>query len=732
MDEKELSLEKFPGTIRIFHMQDEEAANNNEYWHPITSAEAVFVNPELVDMFKSNNSLGVMVELYEKIRALTETHIETLERLEQFEKEKNATDLAISNLKQQVSELENLKIRTVRKSQLSVLSLGPNDIVYCQETNALYVGSNPKKEGNAKPINTFSSIYLVSPNGKKHSFSIGDDGILLVDGKQIQGGSGEDNPTIPDEPISAYDGLLIVQVYGGGNGAGASYHFVELYNNTKETIDLSSLSLFGSYYKNGVITPWQHYQLSGSIPPKHSFLIQGIPSTGEVTYTLPEGDYKCNLKLDKGMKVFLIETSDPEYLTGIANPFNYEGNKVEGYIDGFGCSGNSATAPVYAGDTLVSPGTGETIDGFEGEAPCGGDYGPSTMDSFQTGGNSKQNALRRRSLVDTDNNARDFEIVRYANYYSDPVIKLKVPRRLADGEWEFNGHVELRDYFILHVSDSQADTEAGFNLYQNTLKAAIAANKPDIVLHTGDCIEDTGNNVNNWTWFKTKSSQELGDIPLYTAKGNNDLNYDGQFTYENADPNNANAYYFVRNNVLHLCLDSEGDIPEQITYAEQILNTVSAKWKIVFMHRAPYTAIKENTIGLATIFEKYNVDLVLTGHKHMYMRSYRIKDDQVSTTGPIYIMGAPTGIKESSTHSMQSWMEVLLPVEGPSFNTIEVKDNELFVKAYKYVSNQIYEIDSCSITKVYEPSTNGNYIIDSNGDYIVDSDGGRIIFEPYT
>ena len=706
--------------------------DNNEYLHPVTSAEAVFVNHEITQLFKSNNSLGVMIELFEYIQALNDTHTETLKRLEQFEAEKSKTDAVLAQLRERVNELENLKIRNVRKSQLETLALGSNDIVYCAETNSLYIGSFPKVEGNAKPINTFNSIYISSPNGLRHQLTVSDDGTLMLNGKQIQGGTSEEGgegtePSLPPEEKSPYDGLLIVQVYGGGSGAGASYHFVELYNNTENTIDLSALSLFGAYYKTDTVTPWQHYQLEGKVPPKHSFLIQGVASTGECTYTVPSGDYQCALKLNKGMKVFLIETSDPEYLTNIPNPFNHNGSKVKGYVDGFGCSGNSATAPIYAGGSLITPGTGEIIDGFEGEAPCGGDYGESTMDSFKTGGNSKQNALRRRSLIDTDNNARDFEIVRYANYYTDPVIPLKVPRRLADGPWEFNGHVELRNYTILHVSDSQADTEGGFNLYQSALKAALDKYTPNLVIHTGDCIENTGNNTNNWIWFKNKSSEVLGSTPMYTVKGNNDLNYDGQFTYSNTDPNNANAYSFEEENILYLFLDSEGDITEQATYAEGVLSSSSAKWKIVSIHRAPYTAIQENTIEMATIFERYGVDLVLTGHKHMYMRSYRMTNGTPSQSGPYYVMSGPTGIKGTSSHSKQPWMEILLPTAGPAFNTIEVLDNELKVSAYVYVNNNISSIDSFTINKV--SSGNGNYIIDSDGSYIIDSDGSRILYE---
>jgi len=63
-------------------------------------------------------------------------------------------------------------------------------------------------------------------------------------------------------------------------------------------------------------------------------------------------------------------------------------------------------------------------------------------------------------------------------------------------------------------------------------------------------------------------------------------------------------------------------------------------WKIVVQHHPYYTAnanlndeIRAETMRqyILPVLEKYGVDLVLCGHQHSYMRTYPMKDGEVST-----------------------------------------------------------------------------------------------------
>jgi 3',5'-cyclic AMP phosphodiesterase CpdA len=79
--------------------------------------------------------------------------------------------------------------------------------------------------------------------------------------------------------------------------------------------------------------------------------------------------------------------------------------------------------------------------------------------------------------------------------------------------------------------------------------------------------------------------------------------------------------------VLIVGLDSnEPDDPEQRAFLEQTLRGTDAKWRIVALHHPPYSAGYQGSSKhvrdvFAPIFEKYHVQLVLSGHEHDYQRS---------------------------------------------------------------------------------------------------------------
>ncbi|RYU97157.1 metallophosphoesterase [Emticicia agri] len=109
---------------------------------------------------------------------------------------------------------------------------------------------------------------------------------------------------------------------------------------------------------------------------------------------------------------------------------------------------------------------------------------------------------------------------------------------------------------------------------------------------------------------------------------------------------NTKAYYsYDYGNVHIIALDSDGfdngkrvyePQSPQYQWLKQDLATNKAMWTIVMFHHPPYTKrshdsdaepelqyIRENLVPL---FDQYKVDLVLTGHSHIYERSYLMKN----------------------------------------------------------------------------------------------------------
>ena len=316
-----------------------------------------------------------------------------------------------------MAKKSSMQIKRGYKINLPLLKDG--QLAYCKDAKELWIGNNGVNEqimGNSSGNVTAEFIQLVSPNGTSFKLTINDNGELNI----TKVDSETEEPTVPE--VVDYTGLILNQIYGGGKDAACSHHFVELYNKSDKAINLEGVSLYGATYK---APAWQHVKLSGTIPPKCSYLVRGVASTNSIV-PIDNYDLTCTLKLDKGMKVFLIASTDPNYLDGIVNPWNYDGafHQVEGYIDGFGCHGNSG----LIGDSLT-----DTIDGFETEAPGGGDPGTTVVGC---GGNSKQTSMRRKNFVDTDVNSEDFEALRYANFNIDETLKDKQPRWVAYGPWE--------------------------------------------------------------------------------------------------------------------------------------------------------------------------------------------------------------------------------------------------------------------------------------------------------
>ena len=82
-----------------------------------------------------------------------------------------------------------------------------------------------------------------------------------------------------------------------------------------------------------------------------------------------------------------------------------------------------------------------------------------------------------------------------------------------------------------------------------------------------------------------------------------------------------------RSGVLIVGLDSNRpDDPDQLAWLERTLRDTGAAWKIVALHHPPYSAGYQgsNTVArdaFTPLFERYGVQLVLSGHDHDYQRS---------------------------------------------------------------------------------------------------------------
>ncbi|HET7722290.1 MAG TPA: metallophosphoesterase, partial [Acidimicrobiales bacterium] len=91
--------------------------------------------------------------------------------------------------------------------------------------------------------------------------------------------------------------------------------------------------------------------------------------------------------------------------------------------------------------------------------------------------------------------------------------------------------------------------------------------------------------------------------------------------------------------ILLIGLDSnEPDNPEQLAWLEQTLRDTTATWRIVAVHHPPYSAGYQGSseatrAAFTPLFQRYGVQLVLSGHDHDYQRSKLIGGVTYVVTG---------------------------------------------------------------------------------------------------
>jgi len=200
------------------------------------------------------------------------------------------------------------------------------------------------------------------------------------------------------------------------------------------------------------------------------------------------------------------------------------------------------------------------------------------------------------------------------------------------------------------------DNRGGGNEYE-TITRRMMEHQPAFVVNTGDMIGAT--NKKQWAYFREKSKAVT--VPYFLAVGNHDA-YDEEsetlYKKEVDLPGNELYYSFVVSDSLFIVLDSsipghDRDITDgQFQWLKSVLSKSRGKHKFVFLHHPLYP---DQTRGLhfgesldfypaerdrlERLFEKYKVNIVFTGHEHLYLRKMVNGVAHITTGGagaPLY------------------------------------------------------------------------------------------------
>src|SRR5829696_6898826 len=113
-------------------------------------------------------------------------------------------------------------------------------------------------------------------------------------------------------------------------------------------------------------------------------------------------------------------------------------------------------------------------------------------------------------------------------------------------------------------------------------------------------------------------------VKFYATLGNHDMAL--QVNYEKFNMNGKEYYRFKKGNVAFYSLNSNYMDKKQVEWLESELAKDTSEWKVCFFHHPPYSSAKKHGSDgqlrevVEPIFLKYGVDVVLTGHDHVYER----------------------------------------------------------------------------------------------------------------
>lgn len=255
--------------------------------------------------------------------------------------------------------------------------------------------------------------------------------------------------------------------------------------------------------------------------------------------------------------------------------------------------------------------------------------------------------------------------------------------------------------------------------------AMLETKEPDFVLHGGDISFGTGYQHEQYVdnWF-SKIPEALKKTPVYYIPGNHD---DGPFyrtffakpqskTVHTADNGytfsfdygethftlvDSNSWGLFEMNAVNSGLEADEKTKERIrTTLQWVENDLKsetarkAKWRVLMLHH-PYTDVFNNRY-IVPIAERGNVDLVIGGHLHYYIKTVSIDPEIGART--VYICQGSAQDPEASLEKADDDMRLLnefpevVAMGRNNYGLLEIDGEELCYRLYGFTADGSEEL----------------------------------------
>lgn len=307
------------------------------------------------------------------------------------------------------------------------------------------------------------------------------------------------------------------------------------------------------------------------------------------------------------------------------------------------------------------------------------------------------------------------------------------------------GDPDSDSFTFLNLNDSQGMIRSDYDTYHETLaQARKIFHEAEFMIHTGDFVDD-GSNENYWSMVL--DSADSMALPTLPAAGNheNRSSVEGvtqpnalmsHFNFQNLPPQDTSTgvyYSFEYQNAAFIVLNTndlaeDGGLSQaQFDWACRTAAETDAQWKILVLHKSPYSngphaedddveAIRAQVNRLAA---EYDIDLVLSGHDHVYNRTPWLNYGKVQNTetrpttyngqsyetainpgGTVFVTAGTAGVKNYTQTLLAEVPSALaLDLDCPVYAGVTIEGGRLYYQAYKVENGESVLVDSFAIDK---------------------------------
>jgi exopolysaccharide biosynthesis protein/methionine-rich copper-binding protein CopC len=226
--------------------------------------------------------------------------------------------------------------------------------------------------------------------------------------------------------------------------------------------------------------------------------------------------------------------------------------------------------------------------------------------------------------------------------------------------------------------------------------------KGDLILHAGDFTDDLTDYRLVRLFLEALEGEDMMDSRLFvTAEGNHEVLNEGadkfatMFPYPQRSsgvpsPLDRAVYSFDYGNahiaVISSELADESDWTKMMTWLLNDMTASTKTWKLVMLHRPPYNGNPDSGNGrvmkyLPQLVDEAGIDLVISGHDHMYSRSLPMLAGQPNPAGATYLIAGSDSAKyyDNNGSGIARFADVLFDDNVNTYTTLQIRGRELHV-----------------------------------------------------